>query len=222
MTPRASFWSLRPARSTADLAAVSLVLLVAGAVFSGSDVLSAGLVGLGLLIGAPGAWAMRGEPIVRVVAGAACWWLLYGALVGSMPAPTAPGEVADWATTEGRVLVALAAVAIAAGVSTRDRASTMLRSIVYMVTAAHTVAFVLYLLDWSPPGFVVEARGFFYGFSSSHHPVAFLSAVVAIVVIAAPRLMPRPIGETALAVSVISIAFSGSRTAFAGLIAGVV
>lgn len=212
----------RPILTPAGLAALSLVVMIAGATVSGSDALSGALVAAGLAIGVWPAMTRRGDAVVRAAAAIGLVWVLYGALVGSLPTWSDLGQISQWATTEGRVLVSLAAIMIASAITTGAAFRWLLRTIVVVVTSAHAVALVCFFAGWSLPGFRIEWRGLFFGLSSSHHVVSFLSVAVAVIAVGARQLLSRWWRWAGLIVAVVAIVGAGSRTALLGLLAGAV
>jgi hypothetical protein len=196
--------------------------MIAGATLSGSNGLSAALVGLGLVGGIWPVWTVRNDPIVRLVVIAAIAWLVYGAIVGSLPRLDRLRQIERWATTEGRILVALATTAIASAVTTVRQLRWVLAAACAIVTVLHTIALAIYVAGVDVPVFAIELRGLFFGFASSHHVVAFLSAGVALVVLAVPDVARGWWRWTTLAIALASIVLSGSRTSLLGLVAGAV
>ena len=213
---------LPPVSEPSGLAALSLVTLISGAALSGSASLSAVLVAIGLALGAWPVVVTRGDLIVRVTALVGFVWVLYGAMVGSLPDWTDVGRVEDWATTEGRILVSLATIMIASAVRSRSALRWLLVSACVVVTVVHVVALVIYFARWSPPEFPIEVRRLFFGLSSSHHVVSFLSVVVALISLGTGRLMDAKLRWSVLAVALASIFLAGSRTALLGVLAGAV
>lgn len=213
---------LPPITQPGSVAAAALVSMVAGAALSGSNAVSAALVGIGLVAGAWPVWTVRHDPIVRIVLVTAVAWVLYGAIVGSLPRLDRPRQLERWATTEGRVLVALATTAIATAVATARQLRWLLAVACGVVTVLHTLALLIYITGVDVPVFPIQLRDLFFGFASSHHVVAFLSTGVALVVLAVPDAVSGRWRWYVLGVSLVSIVLSGSRTSLLGLVAGAV
>ncbi|WP_166657405.1 O-antigen ligase family protein [Ilumatobacter fluminis] len=210
----------RFARSPSSLAAIALVVLVVAATISDADALSAFLVAVGLLVGAWPAWTMRRDRIVIVAGTIVATWLVYGLIVGSLPSPNSTGDVADWASTEGRVLVVVATIAIASAVTSIVDLRWTGRSIVLAVTAAHVLAFVAFGAGSSLPGFRVDLNGLFMGLSSSHHVVGFVAVGVLMIVLSCPSWFVSWQQAVAGLVALASIVAAGSRTSLLALLCG--
>ena len=207
-------------RTPSSIAAVALVLLVIAATISDSDPLSATLVAVGLTFGAWPVWTRRRDRIVVVAAAIIVIWLAYGLAVGSLPSPTDLGDAADWASTEGRVLVVVATVAIASAVTVLADLRWTARSIVLAVTVAHVVAFVSFLTGVSIPGFRVDLNGLFMGLSSSHHVVGFVAVGVLMIVLSCPSWFASWQQAVAAVVALASIVAAGSRTSLLAFACG--
>lgn len=199
------------------------VLLVAAAALSGSDVLSALLAAVAVMAGArPVVTNLRRDLVTQLASIVALVWLLYAAVVGSLPSPSAPGEVADWAANEGRALLALYAIAIGAAIRSSAVCAILLRRMVLVVASTLVVGLLSHWSNVSPPLFDDRQRRLFHGLTSSHHVAGFLGAAMVLVVVAFPRLLPRNARIGVVALGVVAIALAGSRSSLVGLAAGVV
>lgn len=199
---------------------VSLVLLVAASACSGSEVVSAVLAGLGLIAGAPVVWRNRSATVVRLALAIVGVWLVYGLLVGSLPPPTRLRGVRRWATTEGRVLVVVATMAVASGIPDRVTLRRLCRSVAALVTVIHLVALVPFLLKFGVPLFPIRINRLYAGLTSSHHVPGFLSAVVIVVVLSCPGWFTAWQRRGVVAVALVTIVLSSSRSALLGLLLG--
>lgn len=207
-------------RTASSMAAIALVLLVVASTVSDADLLSAILVAVALMLGVRPVWTHRRDPIVIVSSSIIVVWFGYGLLVGSLPSPTAIGDVVDWASTEGRVLAVVASIAIASAVTGFADLRWAGRSIVLAVTVAHVVAFVAFVAGVSPPGFRVDLGGLFMGLSSSHHVVGFVAVGVLMIVLSCPSWFLPWQQVVAGFVAIASIIAAGSRTSLLALVCG--
>lgn len=145
-------------------------------------------------------------------------WLAYGALVGSVPAMS---RLPDFISTEGRILVALIPLAgLAAARTNRAHFRVLERTFAFIAAFGG-----LTLMAWYLDKPVAGPRKLFFGFTSSHHAVAFVYAITLIALFTTRRgrsgwrflLRSGLIGTCALI-----IVESGSRATLVGLVLGLV
>ena len=146
------------------MATIGVISIVTGAVVSDAEIPSTALVGLGILLGAPTVWIRRDDLIVRLAVAIGVVWVVYGALVGSLPALTSTGECARGPPPRAGVLAAVATMLVARGIRSVGDVKLMLQSIVWVTTIGHLIASCSGLTGWSLPGFGIDLNnGLFVG-----------------------------------------------------------
>ncbi|MGA1051179.1 MAG: O-antigen ligase family protein [Ilumatobacteraceae bacterium] len=185
--------------------------------------MSAVLAASGLVAGAcPVLIAVRHNRTTQLACGVALLWLVYGAVIGSLPSPGDPGDVATWATTEGRGLVALFAIAVGSSFASLAVFSRVLRSAVFVIALTLVIGLVSHWFEFGVPLFDQRPRRLFHGLTSSHHVPGFLGASLVLVVVAAPGLVRRTARVAVGGVGLLAIGLSGSRSSLVGLAVGLV
>ncbi|MFZ9042763.1 MAG: O-antigen ligase family protein [Ilumatobacteraceae bacterium] len=201
---------------------VASALLVAGTVLSGNGVISAVLVGIGLVLGFPEVVRhCRDDVVVRLLAGVAVAVVVSALLVRSLPDVGSASQWRRWATGEGRSFVALGAVAI--GVCVRgDDLRRLQRAVVGLVVGGIALSLPFYFARVGVPGFAIRRRVLLFALGSSHHIVGFTAAAALLVLLSTPRLFrPGPTMSAAL-VCLVGLGLSGSRSGLVGFAAGAV
>lgn len=199
------------------------VLLVAAAALSGSDLLSTLSAAAAVVLGAwPIAVRFRRCIPTQLACGIAAFWLVYAAVLGSLPPLGDAGAVADWASAEGRAFLALYAIAVGASFTSRRSVSDLVGWIVAAVAVSLVVGLVSHWFHVGPPPFDHRSRRLFHGLTSSHHVSGFLGAGLVVIVAAVPGLFRRWVRVATLLIGVLAIALAGSRSSLVGLGVGIV
>ncbi|MBI2708718.1 MAG: O-antigen ligase family protein [Actinobacteria bacterium] len=179
---------------------------------------SLSLLGLGVVLVVTAALFLRwlrvdaiGLAIVALIA----WWLLSGALAGSLPDRR---NVALFLSSEGRTLFAYLPLLVFVVVRT-DRVEAGVAVALARLAAALGVLLTAVWAVARPALLSPKGGGrLFFGLTSSHHVAGFLGGMSAIVLLCAWLERRRPV-DLALAAGALAIVVaSGSRTTMLGLV----
>ena len=164
----------------------------------------------------------RSTPVTQVAAMVAVLWMVFAALVGSLPGPFDANALFKWASTEGRAIIALYAMAVGASLRSPTAGATMVRRIVLVVSVTLLLGLISHEFHIGPPLYDHRSRKLMHGLTSSHHVAGFLGAGLVLVAIAMPRLFRPWVRVSAVTGGVLTVALTASRSAFVGLAVGLV
>lgn len=212
----ASFRARLP-RDHDEWAAVGIVLAVTTLVVSEYSTVAGGLALLAVLCTIPSARRGLQHPMGRFAAATVILWPLYGALIGSLPTLTEPGQVLDWLDGDARLLYPFTFLVGMAGLSRREPWLLGLRVAwgLVVISTAISLALMPFLQE-------VKVFELLEGFTSSHHVMGALTSTGLIAMVGVRRLVPSwPVRVPGAAVLAAGLALSGSRASMAALAVGV-
>ncbi|MEM1333565.1 MAG: O-antigen ligase family protein [Actinomycetota bacterium] len=148
---------------------------------------------------------------------AAClvgFWLLYGAVVGSLPSPGRPAEVLAFIQAEGRGLIPPVLFIAALGQPTAQSANRALDAILRVLAATAPLA----LLIGAATGLGFARNGLFHAFTSSHHVPGFIYGLGAAGRFVRRRPFDTRTRQIVILLMLAIVFLSGSRATLVGLL----
>lgn len=202
-----------------QLLAIGAPSLIASAALAGVGWLGALLGALGIVLSVPSAIAARRNVVAQTAVGVALAWVVFGALVDSLPSVTDQAAVRRWVETEGRAIVVLGVIVAMVGLQRSSTFEVMLRRIMSIVVLLSAAGLALFVAGVD----MVNSRGLFQGFSTSHHVPGFLAGAALLVLAVWPTILPdRRLVAASGVILFFTMVLTGSRASLVASCLGLV